>query len=116
MSKKESLKGLSKIKTVAGMKRRASINTQSLTYLDLYVIVQEKERLAQEKKRLVSRLSDIDERLKQLNGQIADLQKNIGLEKHASLAEQKKVKTKTDRGKSKAGSGEKEWNVVNLGY
>lgn len=116
MSKQGNIKGLSKIKTVASMKRRASVNRQSLTYLDLYVIVQEKERLAQEKKRLVSRLSNIDERLKQLNNQISDLQKNIGLEKQASLAEQKKVKTKTDRGKSKVRSGEKEWNVVNLGY
>ncbi|MEK6538425.1 MAG: hypothetical protein AABY41_06425 [Nitrospirota bacterium] len=68
------LKGLNVLKTMHGAKRRSIPKIQSSTYLDLYMLNKEKDRLLKEDKRLCMRKDVIKRRLEEINLEINKLQ------------------------------------------
>ena len=110
------VRGMKGLKTVGGLKRRASNSDRAQVHLDIYALVQERDRLEKERFQVLSRLESIDERLTAIDGRINELKNMIdwsraetGRRKSASAKQNKKSSNdKEDGGKT--------WQVKNLQY
>lgn len=105
-----SLRGLHVLRTMHSTKRRSIPRFQSSTYLDLYMLNKEKERLLKEGERLGMRNTAIKKRLEEIDSEMNKLQE-------AEAA----VKTNTDSGSSGHTSTQrnrvkKEWKKMSLNY
>lgn len=69
-----SLKGIHGVRSMQSRKKRSIPRVQSSTYLDLYMLNNEKERLLKEDKRLSMRKEDIQRRLEEIEHQTNKLQ------------------------------------------
>ena len=67
------IKGAHLLKTMQSAKKRSIPKAQASTYLDLYVLSEEKERLLNEDERLCMRKEAIRKRLEEINLQINKL-------------------------------------------
>ncbi|UZJ41184.1 hypothetical protein OO006_12675 [Prosthecochloris sp. SCSIO W1101] len=116
MGRSNAVRGMKGLKTIGGLKRRASNSDRTQAHLDIYVLVQERDRLEKEKSQVLSRLESIDERLTTINDRIDELKAMIdwsraetGRRKSASARQNRKTQDdKEDGGKT--------WQVKNLQY
>lgn len=69
-----SLKGLHTVRTMSSTKRRSIPRIQSSTYLDLYMLNKEKERLLKEDERLCMKRDATKKRLEEIDLEINKLQ------------------------------------------
>jgi len=104
-----SLKGLHVLKTMHNAKRRSMPRVQNSTYLDLYMLNKEKERLLKESERLGSRITVIKKRLEEI-----DLETNKSQEDEASRAATDS--SFSERSLSKKNGVKKEWKKISLNY
>lgn len=110
------VRGMKGLKTIGGLKRRASNSDRAQVHLDVYALVQERDRLEKERFQVLSRLESIDEQLVAIDGRIDQLKTMIdwsraetGRRKSASAKQNKKTQgDKEDGGKT--------WQVKNLQY
>lgn len=110
------VRGMKGLKTIGGLKRRASNSDRAQVHLDIYALVQERGRLEKERFQVLSRLESIDEQLVAIDGRIDELKAMIdwsraetGRRKSASAKQNKKTPgDKEDGGKT--------WQVKNLQY
>ena len=105
-----SLKGLQALRTMHSTKKRSIPRVQSSTYLDLYMLGKEKERLLKEDERLGSRNSIIKKRLEE-----------IGLEMNKMQGADVSVKASTNasfsgRSFTQKNGVKKEWKKMSLNY
>jgi len=70
-----SLKGIHGAGTMQSRKKRSIPRVQSSTYLDLYMLDKEKERLLKEDKKLSMRKGDILRRLEEIEHEMSRMQK-----------------------------------------
>ncbi|MCG8375580.1 MAG: hypothetical protein MI702_03775 [Chlorobiales bacterium] len=109
------IRGINTLKTVGGLKRRASNSDRAQVHLDIYVLVQERDRLEKEKHQVVSRLESVNDRLKTIDNQVNELK---------TIIDAGRVKSKNQRGaaakKGRRVVSDKEdsktWQVKNLQY
>ncbi len=71
-----SLKGIHGVGTMQSRKKRSIPRVQSSTYLDLYMLNREKERLLKEDKKLSMRKDDIKRRLEEIEEETNKLQES----------------------------------------
>jgi predicted nuclease with TOPRIM domain len=71
-----SLKGIHGVGTMQSRKKRSIPRVQSSTYLDLYMLDKEKERLLKEDKKLSMRKDDIKRRLEEIEEETNKLQES----------------------------------------
>jgi len=69
-----SLKGIHGVGTMQSRKKRSIPRVQSSTYLDLYMLNKEKERLLKEDKKLSMRKDGIRKRLEEIENEISKIQ------------------------------------------
>lgn len=105
-----SLRGLHTLRTLHSTKKRSIPRIQSSTYLDLYMLNKEKERLLKEGERLGARDAGIKKRLEEIDQQMNKLQE-------AEPA----VKTSENTGSSRRtftqkNGVKKEWKKMSLNY
>jgi len=96
------IKGAHLLKTMQSAKKRSMPKAQVSTYLDLYVLSEEKERLLNEDERLCMRKEAIRKRLEEINLQINKLG-----ETESTMKESGDITLPTVK---------KEWNKIILGY
>ena len=114
------LKGLRSVVTMQSIKRHSMPRIQSSSYLDLFILQKEKDRLIKEKDRLIKeneslliKMEQANIRLEEVDGEINILQE-VEITKHA----------KTDKGFKKhsftqntpAQEEKKEWKKMSLNY
>ena len=71
-----SLKGIHGVRTMQSRKKRSIPRVQSSTYLDLYILGKEKERLLKEDRKLSMRKDDIKRRLEEIEQETNKLQES----------------------------------------
>ena len=69
-----SLKGIHGVRTMQSRKKRSIPRVQSSTYLDLYMIDKEKERLLKEDGKLSMRKDDVKRRLEEIDREMSEMQ------------------------------------------
>ncbi len=106
MKQFSAVRGMKTLKTLGGLKRRASNSDRTQAHLDIYILVQERDRLEKEKHQVLSRLESIDDRLKTIDNRIGEL-KNISEKEPAKTQNQQILSDKEDG---------KTWQVKNLHY
>ena len=106
MKQFSAVRGMKTLKTVGGLKHRASSSDRAQVHLDIYILVQERDRLEKEKHQVLSRLESIDDRLKTIGDRISEL-KNISEKEPAKKQNQQILSDKEDG---------KTWQVKNLQY
>lgn len=122
MKKKgDSLKGFRGIKTMHSLKEKSTPKTQSSSYLELYVLEKEKERLLKEDENLCMRQNIIRRRLEEINLRMEDSRKTDALkggEKETLLNENTSTQKKKakNKAKNKTEETEKEWKKMSLNY
>lgn len=84
-----SLKGIHGVGTMQSRKKRSIPRVQSSTYLDLYMLNKEKERLLKEDKKLSMRKDDIKRRLEDIEQETTKLQGDEAVVKPAATAANK---------------------------
>lgn len=99
-------RGLSALRTLGVLKHRAAYSHRTQVHLDIYILVQERDRLEKEKHQVLSRLESIDDRLKTIGDRIGEL-KNIG-EKESAKKQSRQILSEKEDGKT--------WQVKNLQY
>jgi len=105
-----SLKGIHGVGTMQSRKKRSIPRVQSSTYLDLYILGKEKERLLKEDKKLSMRKDDIKRRLEEIEQETNKLQESEAT-----------VKAGRDRGSSErtfaqTNGAKKEFKTMALSY
>ena len=102
------LPGLHKLRTMFSAKKRSIPRVQSSTYLDLYIMNKEKERLLKESERAGMRNAGIKKRLEEIDLEMNSLQ---GVEKSSggAMAPSERACTQQDGAK-------KEWKKMKLNY
>jgi len=104
------LPGLHKLRTMFSAKKRSIPRVQSSTYLDLYMINKEKERLLKESERLGMRDTGIKKRLEEIDLQTNKLQGAEAVGKaNTNLSSSGDAFTQKDGAK-------KEWKKMTLNY
>ena len=106
MKQFSAVRGMKTLKTVGGLKRRASSSDRVQAHLDIYILVQERDRLEKERHQVLSRLDSIDDRLKIIGDRISELK---GICKKEPVQKQNQ-QILSDREEGKA------WQVKNLQY
>lgn len=86
------IRGVTDIKSARSIGARSMPKTQTSSYLDLYVIIREKEMLAKELSALEKRKKAIENRLTLLSKRIKDLQKEEPGEEKAEAEKGRTVK------------------------
>lgn len=104
------LPGLHKARTMFSAKKRSRPRIQSSTYLDLYMLDKEKERLLKESERLSLRDTGIKNRLEEIDLEVNKLQKTEVVNK-ASTNSSFSERTFTQKDGAK-----KEWKKMTLNY
>lgn len=105
-----SLRGLHGVRTMQSAKKRSIPRIQSSTYLDLYMLKKEKERLLKEDERLCMKKDSIKKRIE-----------DIGLEMNKLQESETAVKATADSSFSEGAftqrnGGKKEWKKMPLSY
>lgn len=106
-----SLKGLHVLRTMHSTKKRSIPRIQSSTYLDLYMLNKEKERLIKENERLCMRKDAIKKRLEEIDLEMNRLQEAEAIVKASSNDSSSGRQTFTQRSAAK-----KEWKKMPLNY
>jgi predicted nuclease with TOPRIM domain len=78
-----SLKGIHGVGTMQSRKKRSIPRVQSSTYLDLYILNKEKERLLKEDRKLSMRKDDIKRRLEEIEHETSRMQEAESVTKTA---------------------------------
>ena len=99
-------RGLSALRTLGVLKHHAAYSHRTQVHLDIYILVQERDRLEKEKHQVLSRLESIDDRLKTIGDRISEL-KNIS-EKEPAKKQNQQILSDKENGKT--------WQVKNLQY
>ena len=109
----DSLKGLHTVRTMQSSKKRSIPRVQSSSYLDLFMLQKEKERLIKENERLLMKMEQTNKRLEAIDVDINKLQEaeittqaktDIRLKKHSFTQNTPKQGEK------------KEWKKMSLNY
>ena len=104
------LKGLHALRTMYSGKKRSIPRVQSSSYLDLYMLGKEKERLLKEDERLCARKDAIEKRLEEIDLETNKLQEaEAGVKTSTNLSSSGRAFTQKDGAK-------KEWNKMTLNY
>jgi len=104
------LRGLHLLRTMQSTKRRSIPRIQTSTYLDLYMLNKEKERLLKEGERLGLRDTVIKKRLEEIDLEINKLQENeVVVKTNENVSSSEHIFTQKDGGK-------KEWKKMSLNY
>ena len=105
-----SLKGIHGVGTMQSRKKRSIPRVQSSTYLDLYMLDKEKERLLKEDKRLSMRKDGILKRLEEIEHEMNRI-------READVTAKAKTDTMSSRGTYAQTNGvEKEFKTIALNY
>jgi len=107
MKRTGSLKGLQGVRTLHSAKKRSIPRIQSSTYLDLYMMDKEKERLLQENEKLGMRTNTINKRLRDINREMNELKETDSAKTSANSNSSKHVVSKAEK---------KEWKKMSLNY
>jgi len=105
-----SLKGIHGVRTMQSRKKRSIPRVQSSTYLDLYMINKEKERLLKEDKKLSMRKDDIRRRLEEIEQETSKLQETEAIVKAAGN------KSSSGRTFAQTNGAKKEFKTMALTY
>ena len=106
MKQFSAVRGMKTLKTVGGLKRRASSSDRAQAHLDIYILVQERDRLEKEKHQVLSRLESIDDRLKTIGDRVSELRSIC--EKEPAQKQNQQMLNDKEEGKA--------WQVKNLQY
>lgn len=113
-----SLPGLHKLRTMVSAKKRSIPRVQSSTFLDLYMMNKEKERLLKESERagmrdtgIKKRLEEIDLEMNRLQG--AETPVKSGGSPSSFRSEQSRT---TERAYTQRNGVKKEWKKMSLNY
>lgn len=105
-----SLKGLHGVRTMQSAKKRSIPRIQSSSYLDLYMLKKEKERLLKEDERVDMKKESIKKRLEDIDLEMNKLQE-------AEAAVKAIVNTSSSGGVfTEEDGGQKEWKKISLSY
>ena len=105
-----SLPGLHKLRTMFSAKKRSIPRVQSSTYLDLYMLNKEKERLLKEDERAGMRNVGIKKRLEEI-----DLETNC-LQGMETPVKRSGTPGSLDRAFTGQSDAKKEWKTIKLNY
>jgi len=113
-----SLPGLHKLRTMFSAKKRSIPRVQSSTYLDLYMMNKEKERLLKESERVGMRDTGIKKRLEEIDLEMNRLQGvetpvKSSVSPSSSRSEQSRT---TERDYTQRNGVKKEWKKMTLNY
>jgi hypothetical protein len=106
-----SLPGLHKIRTMFSAKKRSIPRVQSSTYLDLYMMNKEKERLLKESERVGMRDTGIKKRLEEIDLEMNRLQ---GVE--TPVKSSANLTSSSERIYTQRNGVKKEWKKMSLNY
>ena len=105
-----SLKGLHVVRSMHSTKKRSIPRVQSSTYLDLYMLNKEKERLLKEGERLGLRDTVIKKRLEEIDLEMNKMQRTESTAKtHPNLSSSERALTQKN-------GTRKEWKKMSLNY
>jgi hypothetical protein len=105
-----SLPGLHKLRTMFSAKKRSIPRVQSSTYLDLYMMNKEKERLLKESERVGMRDTGIKKRLEEIEMEMNRLQ---GVE---TPVKSSGSPSSSERAYTQRNGVKKEWKKMSLNY
>jgi len=105
-----SLKGIHGVGTMQSRKKRSIPRIQSSTYLDLYMLNKEKERLLKEDKKLSMRKDDIKRRLEEIEQETSKLQETEAIVKTTAN------KSSSGRTFAQTNGAKKEFKTMALTY
>jgi len=105
-----SLSGLHKLRTMFSSRKRSMPRVQSSTYLDLYMLDKEKERLLKQSEQAVMRNVDIKKRLEEIDLETNSLQ---GVE---APVKRRGTPGSLDRAFTGQAGAKKEWKTMKLNY
>ena len=106
-----SLPGLHKLRTMFSAKKRSIPRVQSSTYLDLYMMNKEKERLLKESERVGMRDTGIKKRLEEIDLEMNRLQ---GVE--TPVKSSANLTSSSERTYTQRNGVKKEWKKMSLNY
>ena len=106
-----SLPGLHKLRTMFSAKKRSIPRVQSSTYLDLYMMNKEKERLLKESERVGMRDTGIKKRLEEIDLEMNRLQ---GVE--APVKSSANLTSSSKRAYTQKNGVTREWKKFSLNY
>lgn len=104
------LRGLRELRTMQSLNRSTVPRERSSTYLDLYILDRQKERLVKEEERLTARKKTIKKRLEEIDLQLSKVEEARAAEKaekEGSFSERDVTQTNEVR---------KEWRKMPLNY
>ena len=104
------LKGIHGARTMQSRKKRSIPRVQSSTYLDLYMLDKEKERLLKEDKKLSMRKDDIKRRLEEIEQETSKLQESEAIVKTTAN------KSSSGRTFAQTNGAKKEFKTMALTY
>ena len=104
------LKGIHGARTMQSRKKRSIPRVQSSTYLDLYMLDKEKERLLKEDKKLSMRKDDIKRRLEEIEQETNKLQESEAIVKTTAN------KSSSGRTFAQTNGAKKEFKTMALTY
>ena len=105
-----SLKGIHGVGTMQSRKKRSIPRVQSSTYLDLYMLNKEKERLLKEDKKLSMRKDDVQKRLEEIEHEMNKIQEAD------VIAKSKTDTTSSGRPVAQTNGSKKEFRTMALSY
>ena len=105
-----SLKGIHGVGTMKSRKKRSIPRVQSSTYLDLYMLDKEKERLLKEDRRLSMRKDDIRKRLEEIEHEMNKIQETEAIVKPTAN------KSSSGRAFAQTNGSKKEFKTMALSY
>ena len=106
----KSLPGLRRLRTMFSTKKHSMPRIQSSTYLDLYMMGKEKERLLKESEKLGERNTDVRKRLQEIDLEMNKLpEAEVVAKANTNLSSSGDVLTQKDGVK-------KEWKKMSLNY
>ena len=115
-----SLPGLHKLRTMFSAKKRSIPRVQSSTYLDLYMMNKEKERLLKESERVGMRDTGIKKRLEEIDLEMNRLQEVdpvlSGKSSESSSSSRSEQSRTTERAYTQRNGVKKEWKKFSLNY
>ena len=113
-----SLSGLHKLRTMFSAKKRSIPRVQSSTYLDLYMMNKEKERLLKESERVGMRDTGIKKRLEEIELEMNRLQgAETSVKSSGSLSSSRSEQSRTtERAYTQRNGVKKEWKKFSLNY
>lgn len=81
MEKTHGLKGLNSIKTMKNVKKRSIDMAKNSSFLELYILEKERERLVAERRIIEQKLNGLNKRLKEIAEEVKEIQTAKGYAK-----------------------------------